>query len=185
MQLKDRTAGFPLKRVVWLLPLAVTVHEFEEWNILAWNQIQFENPPDATPLAKHIMIVLISIIGFVWTGAACLLRSERLSALMALVFFWPIGFSHALQHVYWQLAWEGLGGYAPGSIASATLILPGTLFVTWHARRNRLIGWPLVAALFVTSAIMFAGVVRAGHTLPIAVHSLFAMGSWIAKVLFE
>ena len=122
---------------------------------------------------------------FAWAALACLLPSERWTALVSLTGFWLVGFAHALQHLYHQLAWEGLAGYAPGFLASAALIIPATLLVTWHALTNRLIGWPLVIGLGATSAFLFAGGVRAGHRMPAFVHTLFGAGQWIAEALFE
>jgi hypothetical protein len=100
MSLSARVAAIPFRRLVWLLPLTFAVHEAEEWNIIPWYQAQFTNPPNTSDIAVYTWLVGISIVGFLWTTVACLLRTPTATARMALPFFVVLVFSNALQHAY-------------------------------------------------------------------------------------
>ena len=67
----EQIARVPFRRIVWLLPLALGLHELEEWNIHAWENQFFDNPPVASVNATRIVLLIISAVGLAWTILAC------------------------------------------------------------------------------------------------------------------
>jgi len=168
---RERVAAVPFRRLVWLLPVAFTLHELEEWNILLWYRTQFVNPPSTSDRGVHVGLLAISLLGVLWTAGACLLPTPRATALVALPFFVVFVLGNALQHVYWQLAF---GAYAPGVVTSALLIIPSVVLLSWHAVRSRLVAPAYLAVLYASSVAVVFYAVRAGRTVPsglLAVHA--------------
>lgn len=177
----DRLASIPFRRLVWCLPASFALHEAEEWNIMSWYQAQFINPPTTNPVAVYTWLVGISLVGFLWTGAACLLPTASATARFALPFFVVLVFGNALQHLYWQVAF---GVYAPGFLASAVLNIPLTLLVSWHALRNRLVGHFYVLVLYLLCVPAVTSVVAAGRTVSPVVQRIHVFSTWLAHALF-
>lgn len=165
----QRVMNLPFRTIVWALPIAFAVHELEEWNIMAWYRAEFANPPATTERAVHLWLIGISLVGFLWAGLACLLPSERATARVILFFFAAFVFGNALQHVYWQLAFDA---YAPGFLAAAFLNIPATLLISWHALRRRLVGWPYLTLVYTLALLSLVSAARAGRTVPDSLLSL-------------
>jgi hypothetical protein len=87
MKLADRIASIPFRRLVWLVPIALVCHEAEEWNIMAWWTKSFSDATVVSNLAVRTWLVVFTVLGFVWTGIACLLPTVRATALMVFPFF--------------------------------------------------------------------------------------------------
>jgi hypothetical protein len=181
MSLSDSLASIPFRRLVWLLPITFALHEAEEWNIIPWYQAQFTNPPSTRDIAVYTWLAGISLVGFLWTGVACLLPTPRATARMALPFFVVFVFGNALQHVYWQLVFSA---YAPGFLAALLLNIPFILLLSWHAFRNDLVGWRFLAVLYALSLPIFISTIAAGRTVPPTLHRIHEFSVWLANLLF-
>ena len=166
-------ASAPFRRVVWLLPLALCLHELEEWNVRAWEVTFFENPPVASDTALRIVLVLISASGVLWTWVACSLPTVRATAIATLFGFGIVTVGNSLQHLYWQTLSDG---YAPGAFTSAIVCLPAMALVLWSAIRNRLIGTRHLAALSCMWLLMLVGIVQIGREMPSQIQALHRVG---------
>ncbi len=164
---------------MWLLPLALCVHELEEWNIHPWELGFFENPPTSHRRA-HIVLFLVSAAGLVWTAAACALPSTRATAVVSIVGFAFIMVGNGIQHLYWSFL---SGSHAPGALASGLVCFPAMGVVTWHALRNRLIGRSLIAGLGFLWFAMLVGIIHMGRTMPGAIHALQGIGTRVGALL--
>ena len=92
-------ASLPFRKIIWIVPVAFTFHEMEEGNIMPWWLVHFSNATVISDLALRTWLVFITLIGFLWTGIACLLPTVRATGLMVFPFFVMIPFSNSLQHV--------------------------------------------------------------------------------------
>jgi hypothetical protein len=180
MMLTDYLVTLPFRRLVWLLPATLTVHELEEWNIMDWYRAQFVNPPATSEFAAHTLLVGISLLGAMWTALGCCFRTPGATAYFVLPFFVPFVFANNLQHIYWQLAF---GAYAPGVLASAFLNGPAIVFASWHAQRNRLVGRPYLATLYVFTLLPVAQAVQGGRSVSPAMLRVHEFGVWFAGVV--
>ena len=181
MSLSERIAALPFRQLMWLLPATFTLHELEEWNIMPWYREHFVNPPNTSDLGVHTWLIGISLVGFLLTALAALLRTPRATALLLLPFFIVLVFGNALQHVYWQFAF---GTYAPGALAAAFLNVPAIVLLSWHAARNRLVGWLYLSVFYFISVLSLISVVRAGRTVTPPFLAVHAFSEWLARLLF-
>ena len=181
MTLVDRIASIPFRRLVWLVPFAFAFHEAEEWNIMPWWAENFTDATVVPDVALRTWLVFVTLLGFLWTGIACLLPTARATALMVLPFFILVVLANALQHVYWQFAFDG---YAPAFLSSALLNIPAVLLVSWHGIRNRLVGPIFVGVLYAALVPTLVLTIRAGDTEPPLFHEILSFSAWLAEVLF-
>ncbi|SRR6266567_7318237 len=86
---------------IWLLPVALLLHEAEEWNILRWEQRNFVNLPAKTNAGVRTFLVFFTLFGFLWTALAA------------------GAFLNALQHLFYTLYFRQ---YTPGVITSVVCI---------------------------------------------------------------
>jgi len=154
---------FPYKRIVWLLPLVLAIHEIEEWNIKAWNVANFQNAPETPESAIRALLVLVILSGFAVAALACAFKNDSKTAYVSLTFFVFVAFNNSLQHIYWQLAW---GTYAPGVIAAAFLNIPAILLVSWHAIKNRLVSPIYLFILYASGIVALNFTHTQGHSFP-------------------
>lgn len=113
-----------LKSAIWLLPAALAVHEFEEWNILEWYRAHWVNldAGTMTDSSVHVWLLFLSAVGFIvtWVASASL-GLRRAARLVVLPVFAVIILGHAGAHIFWTVRF---GAYAPGVVTSVLLIIP-------------------------------------------------------------
>jgi hypothetical protein len=176
---REGDGQLPLRRLVWLLPLAFALHEVEEWNIVAWFQLHFTPRTELTDAGARTLLVAFSFGAFAYTGLASLLPTRRM-LLAVLGFFIVAGVGNALAHVFW---WLHFGAYAPGVATAGLLVIPLTAWISLRAVREEQVSAWIVAALYLLALVPLAGVARAGARLSaeqIALHALGArLGAWL------
>src|SRR5262249_15417751 len=177
MKLAKRIASIPFRWLVWLVPISLVCHEAEEWNIMAWWTKTFSDATVVSNLAVRTWLVVFTVLGFVWTGIACLLPTVRATALVVFPFFILIVLSNSLQHVYWQFAF---GGYAPAFLSCALLNIPSVLLVSWHGLRNRIVGPIFIGTLYLAVVPQLIVTVHAGHTEPPGFRQILSFSAWLA-----
>ena len=107
------------RTLIWLLPVALALHEAEEWNIHGWYQRNFVDlPAGRTKTTIRFFLVFLSIVGFIWTGTAALWGKPSSTAIILLPLVALIA-QNVIQHIYWHFYF---GQYAPG-ILTAVLVL--------------------------------------------------------------
>ena len=62
-------ADQPFRRLVWLAPVALAIHESEEWNILRWYHEHWNNVGDLSNRIVRTWLVFYSVLGLVVTFA--------------------------------------------------------------------------------------------------------------------
>jgi hypothetical protein len=85
----------PFRRLVWLAPIALALHEAEEWNILRWYQEFWNNVGRLSNTTIRTWLVFNRLLGFAVTGVATRFRSPRATAwiivsLMTLPFVYEL-----------------------------------------------------------------------------------------------
>jgi hypothetical protein len=125
-----------LRRVLWLLAISFALHEAEEWNIVAWQRATFTPAPEFDELGARVLLVLFALLGVGFTAAALTLLRMREALFALLPLFVAVVLGNALTHVGWQLAF---GGYAPGVVTSAVLLVPLTAHLVYRVLRERLV----------------------------------------------
>jgi hypothetical protein len=170
----------PVRRLAWLLPVAFGLHEAEEWKIVAWTHANFTPRTDATDAGARTLLVVFTLLAFVYTAAASRLPSTRAMLLAILPLYVVAAFGNALTHAFWMLHF---GAYVPGVLSAVLLVAPLTLYVSWRAVRERLVPTWYVGALFLLALLPLPAIVRAGSTLTpqqVALHRLAArVGAWL------
>ena len=148
---------------LWLFPVAVFVHEIEEWNIFSWYQKNnVELPSGTTKVSTRINLLLVSFVFFVWTGMSILTNNPKVAAILILPAIAAV-FLNGLQHVYWLFIFKK---NFPGAVSAILLLLPVSVYITWHAlERNYL---PLWYLLLVAVPVLFGIIetVKAKRSLP-------------------
>lgn len=113
---------------IWLLPVAMALHEVEEWNILGWEQRNFANLPAKTNTSVRTFLVFLTLFGFLWTALAAWLNNPKIAAYMILALA-AGAFLNTLQHLFYTMYFRQ---YAPGVITSVVLYLPNWWVLAIH-----------------------------------------------------
>lgn len=105
---------------VWFIAVAWAIHEFEEWNIVKWEQQNFEGSPPMTNRGARIWMIIMIILVFAFAAAAYIPGNPTIAAYV----FIPVTaflFQNAVQHIYWSIRFKN---YAPGAMTALFLLLP-------------------------------------------------------------
>lgn len=170
----------PFRKAVWLLPLAWTLHEAEEWNILDWYHAYWVKVPEATPTEMRVGLAFMSLVGVGWTAFTLLPKKPKLTAFLLLPFFTLMAAGNAVQHVYWTVAFQA---YSPGVVTAVFLVIPSIVYLTARAVRENLIPrwYGLVIYLPIVRSLREA--VLAGNVVPEPVHGLMKLFATMARFL--
>lgn len=160
-QLLDALDRVRFRRVVWLFPVAVALHEAEEWDIGSWYRRFWVNLPPITYASVRTGLVFATLFIFLWTAAAALFRSPKVLAFLVLPWA-AFLFLNALQHVYWTFLF---GAYAPGVVTAVLVIIPAVLYLVSRAVREGHAPVWFVAVLALVVASGVAQTVRAGNVM--------------------
>jgi Protein of unknown function with HXXEE motif len=165
--LKAWLSDLPFRQVVWLLPIAISIHEIEELasNVDAWTRRYFIDPGFFGQIDWEVLSIGLGfVITQVWlvTVIARIPRNPRLVAFLVLPLFVILGLANALEHIFWLFYFRA---YSPGIISAVCLIIPAVVFVVFKAVRERLVPWWCVAILVVPMLRNVYETVRAGNHL--------------------
>jgi len=164
---------------VWLLPLALAVHEAEEWNILSWEQRNFVNLPAKTNVSIRTFLVFFTLFGFLWTTLAALPNNPTIAAFVLLPFA-AGAFLHALQHIFYTIYFKQ---YAPGVVTSVVLYLPIVGYLTARAIEENLIPVVDVVVLVILTSLGLIQTIKAGNTVTPLFRSISDFGMALSKRL--
>ena len=120
--------------LIWTIPIFLSIHELEEWNILDWYKKHYVNLPGSTNFSIHLHIFFFCIVGFLLTYVAYLTRE---TFLFSLIISFLTGFIilNTFQHIVWTIQ---LKTYSPGLITSL-IVLCVVVFVNLILIHNNLI----------------------------------------------
>lgn len=172
-----RVSDLPLSTLIWMLPLALTLHELEEWNIMPWYQNNFVNPPQTPDHAAHTGLIFISLLGFVVTLVATRFKNPKIVGGIALTFFVPVVFANAMQHIYWLLLFDT---YAPGVISALVLVIPAVIFITWKAYSNEILRYGFFVPVYTLAALSLYATIQAGDSVTPAFLKLHQFSEYLA-----
>ena len=142
------------------IPIILTFHELEEWNILRWYKRHYIDPPPSDNLAVRTWILFCSLVGFLWTLISVWIPNNYLTAiLMSLLILVTI--QNAIQHIYWQIHFQA---YSPGVIFSTIGLILG-VFVIFKATKAGYL--PIWLDLFLLIALIPTTIetIRAKNTM--------------------
>lgn len=108
---------------IWLIPIAFSVHELEEWNILKWYRKYFSNLPDSSNTSIRIHIVTLSLVAFLLTYLARILSGTFAFSLI-IAFLSAFILLNFIQHIIWTAQ---LRAYSPGLLTSCLSVMVVTL----------------------------------------------------------
>lgn len=164
---------------IWLLPLALALHEAEEWNILGWEQRNFVNLPAKTQTSVRTFLVFFTLFGFLWTALAALPHNPKIAAFVFLPFA-AGAFLNALQHLFYTMYFRQ---YAPGVITAVVLYLPIVGYLTARALEENLVSAVYVVALAILTILGLIQTVKAGNTVTLAFEAISHIGVALSKWL--
>ncbi len=150
--------------MAWLLPLAFTLVEVEQWNIVAFLQARF--PGVAAVNAAHFRVTMFVgvLIGWLWTRAAMRARSARRAAFGILPFA-AIGVLEALLHAFGTVYFRA---YVPGTVMALTVFAPASLLLARHAWRDGLVPRAYIVTLAVFVLLDFGAHIMVDHDVDVA-----------------
>jgi len=165
----------PFLTAIWLLPIAVVLHEAEEWNILRWEQRNFINLPAKTDRSIRVFLVLFSLFGILWTALAALPNNPTIAAFMSLPFaagaFWK-----ALQRLFYTVRFRQ---YAPGVVTAVVFYLPIAGYLTARAIEEDLVPAAYVLVLGVLAILGLIQTMKAGNTFSPFFRVITALSKWL------
>lgn len=145
--------------MVWLIPVFLSVHELEEWNILSWYRKHFTDLPASTETSIRIHIFTLCAAAVLLTLLAVV--SPPGVAGPIVVFMSGFAATNTAQHLVWTIQHRA---YAPG-LATGILCTASCVFVNVLWVRHGLIFPPLylLAAAGIPSVIQ---TIRLKHRMP-------------------
>jgi hypothetical protein len=170
-----------INRILWLLGTAFVLHELEEWNIVAWQQANFEPPPQFTDREARTLLILFAFLGFSFTAMCNWLLSFRKALVVLLPLFVAIILGNALTHIFWLFYFEA---YAPGVVTSVLLLVPLTVLLVHGVLREHLVATPYVWTLVAMAALQPVSAAIAGGTLSGPQLALQRFGAQLARCLW-
>jgi hypothetical protein len=142
---------------VWAL------HEAEEWFILSWYERYWTNLQGLSSATVRTWLVFSSVTAFVATFLLTRIRRIQIASGLVLLFFVPLLFPNAVQHVFWVFYF---GAYAPGVVTAVALLVPAVLYLAIRSvREARLPIW-IVAALHLPTVPVMVITLRLGNEAP-------------------
>jgi hypothetical protein len=171
-----------IRSILWLLGIAFVLHEMEEWNLRPWLVANFEPDPGFSERDLRTILVLFALLGISFTAISVRFLSVRGALFALLPLFIGVVFGNALTHIFW-FSYFG-GGYPPGVVTSALLIVPLALYLLIRVFRERLVSPAFVLPLLAAAILQPVGAAFAGNTLSdfqIAIQrfgSLFGQWLW-------
>ena len=169
----------PFRKVIWILPIGWAFHELEEWNIISWYQRHFVNPPEMTPLSVLVLLAFSALVGFVWTFIASLFRNSKVTAGGLLLFFIPVAFMNAIQHVLWAVMFYA---YGPGVLSSGVLIIPSVMYITWRVLKERLVPKWYIIILYLLIVPRIIETIMYGNKVMPMFERLYRFANWLARL---
>jgi Protein of unknown function with HXXEE motif len=176
----QRLAERPFGYFVWLAPVALAIHEAEEWNILRWYHDHWNNVGALSNRTVWTWLVFYSVLGFLVTWLATRFRSTKVTACLV-VFFFAFPFLHGFLHVYWLFSF---GVYSPGVVTSVLLLIPACTALAARALREGLVPPWFVALSLLLNLPQFVGAIRLGDTFPGGGLPFYRLSEAIAQFLF-
>jgi len=169
----------PFLTAIWLFPVALALHEAEEWNILGWQQRNFVNLPAKTHASVRTVLVFVILLGFLCTALAAWPNNLTIAAFVLFPFA-AIGFLNALQHLFYTMYFRQ---YAPGVITSVVLLLPISGYLTARAIQENLVPLVYVVVLMLLVILGLIQTMNAGNTLIPAFRAISHFGMALSKWL--
>jgi hypothetical protein len=167
-------------RIAWLLPLAFTLMEAEQWNIVAYCQAKFPGVPAASAAHARVTMLVVVVAGWLWTYAAMRASSAVRAAYMILPFA-AIGFDEMLLHAYGT---GHIGSYYPGMVMALTVFGPASLLLARRALRDGLASHAYVITLAVIVLLDFGTwVIRPEVYLTNKMMTLDRIGSALGRLV--
>ena len=164
---------------IWLLPVALLLHEAEEWNILRWEQRNFVNLPAKTNVSVRAFLVVFTLFGFLWTALAALPSNPTIAAFVLLPFA-AGAFLNALQHLFYTMYFRQ---YAPGGITSVVLYLPIVGYLTGRAIQENLVPVAYVVVLVIPTILGLIHTIKAGNRVTPPFRAMSDLGMAFSKWL--
>lgn len=169
--------GLDFLIALWLFPIAVAVHEIEEWNIVRWYEQNFIDLPRLTDKGARAWIVFSSIVGFLWTGIAILSTNPTVAAFVLLLAF-ALMLQNALQHIYYLFYFRR---YAPGIVTSVLLLIPIISYLVAKATQQGYVPIWYTILLVVLLIPNLVQTVKAGNTMLPSLRAVHKFGAALAK----
>lgn len=164
---------------IWLFPVALALHEGEEWNILGWQQRNFVGIPAKTHASVRAFLVFFTLLGFLWTALAAWIHNPTIAAFVML----PLAAGavlNVLQHLFYTLYFRQ---YAPGVITAVVVLLPISGYLTARAITEQLVPVVCVAVLGILVILGLVQTVRAGNTFTPLFRAISQIGIAVSKRL--
>jgi hypothetical protein len=162
--------------LIWLFPIALALHEAEEWNILQWYERNFlELPPKTNPTIRTFL-VFVSMLGFVWTGFAALWNNPKAAAWILMPYL-AVSLQNTLQHIYWLYRFQQ---YPPGLLSSTLLLGPVVIILAGKALSSDLAPAWYIAALGALQIPGLVETIKADNRLSPNFHKIHNFSVWLA-----
>lgn len=162
---------------VWLFPVAVALHEFEQWNIVPWYRRHFHGLSALENRGLRAWIAFSSILAFVWAGLAVLPGNPTVAALVLFPAF-VLMLQNALQHIYYLALFRS---YVPGLLTSVVFLIPTISYLSARAVRHSYVPAVCLLALALLVIPNMIQTVKAGrHMLP-SLYAVHRFGAALAN----
>ena len=171
------TESLHFLKAVWLFPVAVLIHELEEWNIMRWYRHNFVDVLQMSDKTAHIGLMFVGLTSFLWTTAATIFGNPTVAAFVMLFHIAGI-FQNVLQHIYWLFHFKQ---YAPGIVTSVLLLAPLGIYLSARAVIEKYAPAWYIVLLTIWIIFSLVPTIRAGNRFQVrAVHKVaIQLSEWL------
>jgi len=148
----------PFKKLQWLFPIAVTLHNSEEamWLPAWWARHAQEIPMHPDPAAFRFAVAVLTAAAFVFTYLSGRNGKESFWAYLTFGYIVAMLANVFIPHIPASLVWRS---YTPGVVTAALINLPVMTFLTIRAVREGWVSGRKAAVFGVAVPLAIAGII--------------------------
>lgn len=146
-----------LKKIFFIVPLVLFIHEMEEWNIYHYHKKNYTNGVfEETILGTRLWLFFLSIIGFVWTTICYIIPNTTISSILMMLLI-DFTLLNAIQHIVVSLKTKK---YNPGLIFGGFIAIIVAIIVIKNILYHSIIpNWGVVLILFLIIPILIESII--------------------------
>lgn len=176
--------NFNFRKLIFLVPIMLFLHEMEEWNILNWyHRHGIELPQGMTNLDARTWLLFISLIGFLWAMVSLIPKNRKISGYIIVTAIF-ICLINSIQHLVLIFSYHE---YTPGFMFGFIISVPIYIYIIIRAINDKIISlwYPVVISVIVLIPISLDAIhTLRGTTTSTSLNGIHYFAIWLSHKLW-
>jgi hypothetical protein len=184
MNIKDigsKIKNINIRTLIKIVPFAFALHEFEEWNILAWHQKHQSNIPAVADIDLRTIFLFLVVLVFIVFNLALIPRNKKITAYILFPFISFMCYNGVV-HLYWTIYFKD---YSPGLIFGFFVGVPLTGLILYKMLKERMVKKWYAFIFGGLVSYLFIEVIILGDKLEPGIVNAMLFGQKLAQWLFQ